>query len=225
MSLFLISHTPPGTISAESTLKTSKTLLFLLPFIMNKISLFCVLSRKASGFVSPRWGKSQQNNSRWRSHPSSLEVESKDAKANSLIYPLCVIFYSIPIPLFSFPHLLRFFIFVSQGSFICLQSLKSNLPAAQEGHWCMQQITLQSLQIGSARLLRIMHRIFPCWKKTFQSEENTVPKIKMISHHKSSLPLTGGKLQAFRCPNVKCSTQGLSLLSRAASHGPADFML
>lgn len=86
--------------------------MFLLPFVMNKISLVCLLSRKASGFGSPRWSKSHQNNTQWRSHSHSLEGESKDAKVSPVVYPLYSFFCPWPIiPLLRFPHLLRFFFF------------------------------------------------------------------------------------------------------------------
>lgn len=106
-----------------------------------------------------------------------------NVKGSSIVSPSCSFFCPNPRSLWSFPHLHRFFIFVPQGSFICLWSLKSTLPAPQEGHsnftfWCVQPVALGSLQKGSARLLGVVHRISPCWKESFQLEAKAVPKIQ-----------------------------------------------
>lgn len=121
--------------------KDIKVSLFLLPFVMNEVSLFCVLSRKASGFVSPRWGKSHQNNIQWRSGPSSLEVESEVAKSkpSCLLSVFCLLSLSHP-PFFHF-HICsdfsylfpRFPLFASRvWNQICLLHKKHTAPSPSD---------------------------------------------------------------------------------------------
>lgn len=78
-------------------------------------------------------------------------VKGKAAKSSPFVGPLCPIFELIPVPFFSFPCLLRFFIFVSQGSFICLLPREFEIKAA----CCTRSIQLPHTLMSAANHITI----------------------------------------------------------------------
>lgn len=108
--------------------------------------------------------------------PSSLGVENKDACLSSptrlLFLPIPLFFISTFAPIFNIGFLVFLYL---PPEFEIKSACRTR--STQPPHALMyvaNQITVASK--WSACLLRIGHRIFLCWKKTFQSEANVMPK-------------------------------------------------
>lgn len=134
-----------------------------------------------------------------REGPIPSTLSRRQAKVGGKSKPFCLLSVFLLLsqshpPLCPFHHRLRFFIFASQGSFICLRSLKSNLFVTQEGRnhlllWACSKSHYNRFRMGqpasqnSAQNARNNH---------FNGKPKQCLKITMISYHKKQ-PSSSGK--------------------------------